>query len=145
MKNYRIKIFVIPFFVLTRLAVYAQQTVLPEQNDRWTIQPDGSILWNIRDRLPHADHIEMSGEKVSLWVAYRVDTAGVSKITRTIVFPTFRMLPDDTRSHISYTFEDNELPRIYIDNQLLKFDNSQGAAADDMILQIKSINHHGIM
>jgi hypothetical protein len=81
MKSYSIKIFVVIFFVLAQVALYAQQPVLPQQNDRWAILPDGSIIWNIKDRLPHADHIEMSGEKVSLWVAYQVDTAGVSKKT----------------------------------------------------------------
>jgi hypothetical protein len=113
MKNYSIKIFVIIFFVLTRLALDAQQTVLPEQNDRWTILPGGSITWNIKDRLPHADHIEMSGEKVSLWVAYQVDTARVSEITRTIVFPTFRMLPDDTHSHIAILLKTTITANLY--------------------------------
>src|ERR1700740_2663195 len=118
MKFYKIKALFTILFLAGPALIYAQQITLPKQTDRWKIERDGSIIWNIGDRLPHADHIEMSGEKVSLWVAYQVDTAGVPKITKTIVFPTFRMLPDDTRSQISYTFEDNELPRIYIDNRL---------------------------
>jgi hypothetical protein len=145
MKSYKSKAFLIILIVLTQYTLYAQKTILPQQTDRWAIQHDGSITWNIKDRLPHADHIEMSGEKVSLWVAYGIDTAGISKITRTIVFPTFRMLPDDTRSHIAYTFTDNELPRIYINNRLLKTHVSKGDEADDMIFRVKSINHHGIM
>ncbi|HEY4154389.1 MAG TPA: hypothetical protein VGM24_03160, partial [Puia sp.] len=44
------------------------QAVLTEQQDRWVITPDSSIEWKIDGRLPHHDHIEMSGEKVSLWV-----------------------------------------------------------------------------
>lgn len=97
------------------------------------------------DRLPHADHIEMSGEKVSVWVGYRLDTPGVAKISRTVVFPTFRMLPDDTRSHIAYTFQDNELPRIYIDNEPLKIDCSQGFDTDEMIFKVNRISQQGIM
>ncbi|HEX3166211.1 MAG TPA: hypothetical protein VHQ93_08095, partial [Chitinophagaceae bacterium] len=53
---------------------FAQSYDLPRQNDRWTIQPDGNIEWKIDTRLPHNDHIEMCGEKVSLWMQYAVDT-----------------------------------------------------------------------
>jgi hypothetical protein len=121
----------------------AQQIGLSKQDTRWTIQPDGSISWKISGNLPHSDHIEMSGEKVSLWVKYGIDTSGFANLTRTVVFPTFRMLPDDTRSHITYTFHDNELPRIYINNQLLHITGEEGTG--DVNLKVKSINQHGIM
>ncbi|WP_114938859.1 hypothetical protein [Mucilaginibacter endophyticus] len=121
----------------------AQQAGLAKQNNRWAIQPNGSIAWKTDNRLPHTDHIEMSGEKVSLWVKYGIDTSGLANLTRTVVFPTFRMLPDDTRSHIAYTFHDNELPRIYINNQLLHLSSEDGTG--DINLKVKSINQHGIM
>jgi hypothetical protein len=139
-KNYFFSTLII---LSTHLTINAQQKNLPIQNNRWTIQQDGGISWKITDRLPHADHIEMSGEKVSLWVGYSADATGVAKITRTVVFPTFRMLPDDTRSHIAYTFQDNELPRIYIDHKLLKINNTQEAG--DISLKVSSISQHGIM
>ncbi|SEP32590.1 hypothetical protein [Mucilaginibacter sp. OK283] len=132
--------------LFAHLTIYAQQQNLPVQNDRWTIQKNGAISWKIDSRLPHADNIEMSGEKVSLWVGYRVDTPGLANVTRTVVFPTFRMLPDDTRSHIAHTFQDNELPHIYIDNKLLTINNAtQGVAADDISLKVKTISQRGIM
>ncbi|WP_448701328.1 hypothetical protein ACFGVR_04075 [Mucilaginibacter sp. AW1-3] len=131
--------------LLMQLPVNAQNIILPKQNDRWAIQPDGSITWNIKDRLPHTDHIEMSGEKVSLWVEYGVDTAGVLNINRTVVFPTFRVLPDNTRSHISYTFRDNELPRFYINNRLMRTDLAKSGRSGDMGFKAQSINHKGIM
>jgi len=127
------------------LPAFAQKTVLPVQTDRWLINPNGSITWTVKDRLPHADHIEMSGEKVSLWVEYGIDTAGVCSINRTVVFPTFRMLPDDTRSHISYTFHDDELPRIYINNRLLSFIASPKRRSGNMAFNVKSFSHKGIM
>jgi len=145
MKILKKKAFLALILLIVRLTVYSQQTTLPEQKDRWAIQPDGSITWNINNPLPHADHIEMSGEKVSLWVGYRVDSAGITSITRKVVFPMFRMLPDDTRSHIAYAFQDNELPRIYIDNKLLKFEISQREQGGELAFVAKSINHHGIM
>src|ERR1700750_1653941 len=127
MKSYFHKLLLTASAFLVQCSLsYAQKLALPQQDDRWRLQTDGSITWNIKDRLPHADHIGMSGEKVSLWVAYNVDPSKACHITRTVVFPTFRMLPDDTRSHIAYTFDDNALPRIRVDGRLLRPDVSEG-------------------
>lgn len=139
------KFFATILFVLLQFTLYAQQVNLSQQKDRWKIQHDGSIVWNVKDGLPHADHIEMSGEKVSLWISYRIDTAAAAKIVRTVVFPTFRMLPDDTRSHIAYTFTDDELPRIYINGNLLKTNNDEDPEGRRMLLKVKSITQQGIM
>ncbi|SFE49846.1 hypothetical protein SAMN05518672_10710 [Chitinophaga sp. CF118] len=125
--------------------LFAQQHDLPQQTDRWAIQPDGSIKWTINGWLPHTDHIEMSGEKVSVWVQYGLDSAGRSSVLRTVVFPTFRMLPDVTRSHIDYTFLDNELPRFFINNRQLKMDLAIGKKSGNLSYNIKSICHKGIM
>src|SRR5688500_15145927 len=88
--------------------------------DRWAIQPDGSILWTIDNRLPHHDHIEMSGEKVALWMQYGVDTSGKAKLNRTLVFPTHRLLPQRTIAHMMYDVKDEELPRFLINDRLFK-------------------------
>ncbi|MGN8068648.1 hypothetical protein [Mucilaginibacter sp. 22184] len=142
MKSYFHKLLLTASAFLVQCSLsYAQKLALPQQDDRWRLQTDGSITWNIKDRLPHADHIEMSGEKVSLWVAYKVDASKISHLTRTVVFPTFRMLPDDTRSHIAYTFDDNALPRMYIDGKLLRPATSEG----DVSVFTKSITQQGIM
>ena len=145
MKVYKIKSLLTLLVLSVPFSMQAQQIALPKQADRWHIEHDGSITWNIGDRLPHADHIEMSGEKVSLWVAYSIDSAGISRITRTVVFPTFRMLPDDTRSHIAYSFSDNELPRIYINSHLLRTDISQKNEGNALAFRVKSVNQHGVM
>lgn len=131
--------------MLLPLWVVGQQLTLPEQQDRWKIQSDGSIKWDIAGRLPHSDHIEMAGEKLALWVNYGLDSTGRSEIYRTVVFPTFRMLPDATRSHISYSFSDAELPRFYVNNRLLQTDLAKGGKSGNLSYNIKSISHKGIM
>ncbi|MEO8406534.1 MAG: hypothetical protein ABI480_18125, partial [Chitinophagaceae bacterium] len=88
----------ISILLLSLGTVRSQSYHLAAQEDRWKIQADGSIAWQIDKRLPHNDHTEMSGEKVSLWVQYGVDTAGRSSLDRTLVFPTFRLLPQRTVS-----------------------------------------------
>lgn len=121
------------------------QTTLPQQQDRWNIQPDGSILWTINDRLPHSDHIEMSGQKVSLWIQYGVDSAARPSLVRTIVFPSFRLLPNLTTAAMMYNINDNDLPRFLINNKLLKAGVYNASVAADMSEKVKTISHKGIM
>lgn len=113
----------------------AQQSALPQQKDRWQITPDGAIRWQPTDRLPHADHIEMSGEKASLWVKYEVDSNKTLRINRTLVFPTYRMLPDETRSHVSFTFTDDELPKMFVNGNPFSLQR----------MKVSNIYQHGIM
>ncbi|MBO9593334.1 MAG: hypothetical protein J7599_10530 [Niabella sp.] len=88
--------------------------------DRWTIQSPGSIEWNISGRLPHQDHLEMSGQKVSLWLQYGVDEGKKPGFVRTFVFPSFRLLPAKTIASMMYSVDDDNLPRILLNDKLLK-------------------------
>jgi len=127
------------------VCLYAQSVTLPEQHDRWVILPDGSIEWKIDNRLPHSDHIEMSGEKVSMWVQYTVDTSGKAILNRTMVFPTFRLLPQKTISSMMYSVSDDELPRVLINDRLLKAGTYNAAVVADMPEQVSSVRHNGVM
>ncbi len=113
--------------------------------NRWNIQNDGSIVWKTNGQLPRKDHIEMSGEKISLWVEYGLDENQRAKFTRTIVFPTFRVLPDNTRSHISHTFQDTDLPRIYINNRMIDYNTIKAGRSGSINYNINEITHKGIM
>ena len=107
-------------FITIGIYCFAQADNLPVQHDRWTIQPDGSIDWKIDGALPHEDHIEMSGEKISLWMQYKVEKDARPVLNRTLVFPTFRLLPIRTIAHMMYDVKDEELPRIIIGDKLYK-------------------------
>src|SRR5690242_3708600 len=120
---YKMKAFFALLWFLSCLTLQAQQ------RDRWTIQPDGSIEWKIDERLPHNDHIEMSGEKVSLWVQYGVDTSGKAVLNRTMIFPTFRLLPQRTTASMMYNVTDDDLPRILINDRLMKAGTYNAAVA----------------
>jgi hypothetical protein len=131
--------------LLICISGHAQVYNLTEQNDRWKILADGSIEWVIDKRLPHDDHIEMSGEKVSLWVQYGVDTSGKPLLNRTMVFPAFRLLPQRTVSSMMYNVTDHDLPRILINDRLLKGGTYNASVQPDMPEKTTSIRHKGIM
>jgi hypothetical protein len=71
---------------------------------RWDITDDGAIVWNVAPGEAHQDNIEMSGQKVSVIVTYGVGTNQALSLSEFVVFPTFRTVPQDTRSHISEHF-----------------------------------------
>jgi hypothetical protein len=125
--------------------LFAQSYTLTQQNDRWAIQPDGSIEWKIDSRLPHKDDIEMSGQKVSLWMQYEIDTSGAPAYVRTIVFPTHRLLPARTTAHMMYDVTDRDLPRFFINDRLLKAGVFNATVAADQPEKVTSIRHKGIM
>ncbi len=87
----------------------------------------------------------MSGEKVSLWLQYGADTSGKSNYVRTIVFPTHRLLPQRTIAHMTYNVNDNELPRILVNDRLLKGGVYNAAVVTDQPEKVISIRHKGIM
>ena len=64
--------------------------------DRWVINPAGGITWQIDERVPHEDHIEMSGLKVSTVLRYGVDANGSFMLNRSMVWPMLRTIPNNT-------------------------------------------------
>jgi len=113
--------------------------------NRWHILPDGGIEWTVDKQLPHADHIEMSGKQVSLWVQYEADTAGALHLTRTLVFPSFRLLPNNTHASMMYNVADHDLPRILINGRPMEADIYYGVPVNDFPEKVISIRHKGIM
>jgi len=101
--------------------------------NRWILDSDGGITWNVQPGSAHQDQIEMSGRKVSLIATYGIDADGHLILRRQIVFPLLRTLPNDTHASLSYTFGDDAMPRILLD----------GRVAGNEI--VRSISHKGIM
>src|SRR5205085_672896 len=94
---------------------------------------------------PHNDHIEMSGEKISMWIQYGVDTSGKLNLNRSFVFPSFRLLPQRTVSSMMYSVADNDLPRFLINDHLLKAGTFNAAVQTDQPEKVTSIRLKGIM
>ena len=81
---------------------------------RWQIEKDGGIVWNVKPGEAHRDTIEMSGRKVSAIVTYGVAKDGALTLSRQVVFPTLRTVPNNTHASLSYVFGDDAAPRIFI-------------------------------
>jgi len=78
-------------------------TMLPAQ-PRWTLVPSGEIEWKINEKLPHLDHIEMSGKKVAFVLRYGVDENGAFQLERSMVWPMLRTIPNNTHASLMQRF-----------------------------------------
>ena len=55
--------------------IFAGSLAIAQPKDRWTIQDGGAIRWSINDNIPHDDHLEMSGQQLSVVLRYGVDAS----------------------------------------------------------------------
>ena len=87
--------------------------------NRWHIGINENIVWNVvtDKNLPHEDHLEMSGKKVSVIVTYKVDAHKNLSVNKLVVWPDM-ILKYDFRSYLMNT--DSITPEISIDGQKFK-------------------------
>jgi len=119
--------------------------IISKNNPRWHIIGNGSIEWTIKPDDEHSDHIEMSGERVSLWVKYKVDNLCRIELSRTVVFPNFRLKPNDTHASLMAEFTDHDLPRFFLNNTPLKPSVINGYMNKGLTETVLSVNQDGIM
>lgn len=99
------------FFCFSLEAVAAQ--------NRWSINPDGSISWNVKDHIPHYDHIEMSGLKVSTVLRYGVNADGSFELNKSMVWPMLRTIPNNTHASLMRRFAWNATDMVAVNGQSL--------------------------
>ncbi|MBN2665867.1 MAG: hypothetical protein JXR67_05110 [Bacteroidales bacterium] len=104
--------------LLTLLTVFLSSFNLSAQN-RWNLENDGSISWNVGQGAAHYDNIEMSGRFISLIATYGSDENGKLTVTRQLVFPMLRTIPNDTHASTIYTFGSEATPVIRINNRII--------------------------
>jgi hypothetical protein len=93
--------------------------VSPPADLRW--QPDGErgIVWNVQDdtRLPHEDHVEMSGRRVSVITRYGADAEKRLTLSREVIWPMLRLQKEDVRGYLRRTYGGEVAPRLTVDGQ----------------------------
>ena len=90
--------------------------------NRWTIEPDGSIAWQGQQLTAHSDHIEMSGKRVSVVLRYSLTDKGAFKVEKGMVWPMLRTVPNNTHAslmrRVSWDLLDNlAVGRYYISGE----------------------------
>lgn len=125
-------------------SIFAQLN-LPQLKNNWQIENKGSIFFDAAMHSPYSDHIEMSGTRSSLWIKYSVDSAKHLHLSRTVIFPSFRLRPNDTHASLMYTFQDEDLPRFFIDGIPMRPDIINGIFYKALEEKVSGIRQNGIM
>lgn len=120
-----------PVINLTLALIFLLLTQTQPQH-RWSLTPDG-IIWNIKSGETHSDHIEMSGKKVSTVVRYKVATDGSLELSRSVVWPLLRTIPNNTHASLTRRFS-IDIPSLIIVN-----------GKNPVNEKVQSISHNGLM
>jgi len=117
------------------LTTASAQTPAPaDAQTRWTLDGDHAIRWTVDgSRLPHNDHVEMSGEQISARLRYGVESDGRFTLTRTLVWPMLRMRPNDTFGGLTRDFPRNFLDAVRIDGRGLAAEQVESLRLDGML------------
>ena len=121
-------------FLLAFCALTTASAQPPAPQTRWTIANDHAIRWTVDgSRLPHNDHVEMSGEQISARLHYGVESDGRFTLTRTLVWPMLRMLPNDTFGGLTRDFPQNFLDAVRIDGKALAAEQVEYLRLDGLL------------
>jgi hypothetical protein len=81
----------------------------------------------------------------SLWTQYKVDSLCRLQLTRTVVFPSLRLKPNDTHGTLITEFTDQDLPRFFLNMAPLKPSIINGRFNKGLTEKVVSVNQSGIM
>ncbi len=117
------------FILLFIIQLFTPEVVRGDDPNRWKLNPSGSISWMIDNRLPHADHIEMSGDSISAILRYKVNADKSFQIERQLVWPMLRTIPNNTHASLIRTISEDFIGKVNINGRPLR-----GEKVDEIIL-----------
>lgn len=86
---------------------------------RWDLDAEtNTIVYNVGDRFPYYDHVEMSGDQLSAVIRYGVDATGDLFLERSLNFPMLRTIPNNTHASLKYVFRTDPMKQITFDGEL---------------------------
>lgn len=104
---------ILPFLFVSKLQA-------GENDNRWKINPAGGISWIITENIPHADHIEMSGDSISAILRYKVDENKSFQLERFLVWPMLRTIPNNTHASFIRIVSENILKNVNVNGRPLQ-------------------------
>jgi hypothetical protein len=86
---------------------------------RWNLDVEtNTVVWEVADRFPHYDNVEMSGDQLSAVIRYGVDAHGDLFLERSLNFPMLRTIPNNTHASLKYVFKNDPMKLITFDGEL---------------------------
>lgn len=113
-------------------------------SNRWSMAGDGSIVWLVDGRIPHYDHIEMSGEQMSAVLRYGVNPDGSFSLERSVVWPMLRTVPNNTHASLTRRFGVDFLDAVMADRLTLNNEKVDTVRLDGKLTVVSrfTVNHN---
>jgi len=87
-------------------------------HDIWQLDGGDGIVWDILpEQIPHTDHLEFSGLRVSAIVTYGVGEEGQLVLRKTVVWPMLRTIPNDTHASLINGFDEGDDVLLSVDGE----------------------------
>lgn len=87
---------------------------------RWKINADGGITWQVEKGDVHHDHIEMAGKQMAVVLRYGVDQTGAFELNKSMIWPMLRLIPNNTHGSLMRRFDWNPLDAVTINGRSMK-------------------------
>jgi len=132
-------------FLLTMVILcflYDHADAQPDAN-RWTLTGPNSISWKPAGDIPHYDHIEMSGKSISAVIRYGVNFNFSFSVSRDIVWPMLRTIPNNTHASLTRSFNLDPVRLITLNKRLVQQEHVDEILLDGRIT-VKSSLADGI-
>ena len=107
--------------------------------NRWTMTDDGGIRWNVGEGLPHEDHIEMSGRKVSVVLRYGVTADGNLIMNKSMVWPMLRTIPNNTHASLMRRFAWDAVRDIVVSGARVNMEKVESIELNHGMMTVKSL------
>jgi len=120
-------------FVLTALC-FITNSAFSQEDQRWKMNTDGSISWQINNAIPHDDHIEMSGKKISCVLRYGIAADGSFHATRSLVWPMLRTIPNNTHASLTRQFVQDAFDLVTINYKPIRAEKTVSLTLDGTLV-----------
>lgn len=87
---------------------------------RWKINANGGITWQVEKGDVHHDHIEMAGKQMAVVLRYGVDQTGAFELNKSMIWPMLRLIPNNTHGSLMRRFDWNPLDAVTINGRSMK-------------------------
>lgn len=128
------------FLLILSTSFFLLQTYA--QPNRWLLADSNTIVWNITDRLPHQDHIEMSGKFISAVIHYGVNADQSFFINRDIVWPMLRTIPNNTHASLIRSFNIDPVKMIAVNKKQVQQEKVIAIELNGTLVVKSMLNDH---
>lgn len=133
---------VLSLLLFTTLVSGFNTSAFAENKDRWNLCQD-NIEWRVQNNLPHSDHIEMSGKRVSTVLRYGVDNDKSFFINKSMVWPLLRTIPNNTHASLMRRYDWNILDAVIVNGRTLSGEKVESVKLDG-VLSVESLFSNNI-